>query len=142
MTTADVAAVAGMEQQFPSPWTTAQIKVELDRDTGISLVAETDKDESVVGWCCGLLLAPEAELLKIAVLPDCQRTGTATSLLHRFLEIAAAEGAEQIFLEVRASNVPALQLYRRFGWQEQGKRKHYYTNPADDAVVLFRSLKR
>ena len=141
MTTADVAVVEAIEQQFPSPWTKAQISAELERNSGISLVAE--KDENVlVGWCCGMVFPPETELLKIAVLRDSQRLGVATSLLHRFLQIVEASGVEQIFLELRAANIPALQLYHRFGWRVQGTRKNYYTNPADDAILLLRSLKQ
>ena len=141
MTAADVTVVEEIEQQFPSPWTKAQISVELERNSGISLVAE--KDENVlVGWCCGMVFPPETELLKIAVLRESQRMGVARLLLHHFLQFVEASGVEQIFLELRSANTPALQLYRRFGWQVQGIRKNYYTNPADDATLLIRSLKQ
>jgi len=141
MTATDVAVVEGIEQQFPSPWTKTQISVELERNSGISLVAEKDEDV-LIGWCCGMLLPPETELLKIAVSRDSQRLGVAASLLRCFLQIVEAAGVEQIFLELRASNTPALELYQHFGWQAQGIRKKYYTNPADDAILLLRNLKQ
>ena len=140
MAAADVAAVVEIEQQFLSPWTKVLVSAELGRNSGISLVAE--KDDVFVGWCCGMLLPPEAELLKIAVSQDSQRLGAGTLLLKSFTQIAAENGVEKIFLELRAANTAALRLYQQFGWQQQGIRKNYYTNPADDAILLHRSLKQ
>lgn len=138
MAASDVAAVERIEAQFSSPWVKEQIFAELERDSGISLIA--DDLQKVVGWCCGILLSPEAELLKIAVAKSWQRQGVASLLLLEFATLLAGNGAEQFFLEARAANIPALMLYQQLGWVEQGKRKNYYNNPVDDAVLLIRNL--
>lgn len=140
MVIGDVVAVASIEAQFPSPWTKSQILAELERESGVCLIVETSLQE-IVGWCCGMLLPPEAELLKVAVSAKRQRQGVATLLLQEFTALLADNGVAQIFLEVRAANRPALALYQQSGWKETGKRKQYYTNPVDDAVLLVRNQK-
>jgi ribosomal-protein-alanine N-acetyltransferase len=138
MVAADVVAVEDLETQFPSPWTGKQIFAELDRKSGISLIAENK--EGVVGWCCGMATAPEAELFKIAVAANRQRRGVANFLLQELVILLVGRRVEQIYLEVRSENIPARALYRSSGWKEQGKRKNYYTNPVDDAILLVRNL--
>jgi ribosomal-protein-alanine N-acetyltransferase len=90
----------------------------------------------VVGFAVASLLPPEAELETIAVASTAQRHGLARRL---FAELAAEIGAAQItevFLEVRASNQPALGLYRRLGFTETGCRVRYYHDPVEDAVLM------
>jgi ribosomal-protein-alanine N-acetyltransferase len=135
----DLTAVAHIEAQFPSAWVKGQILDEIERKTGVSLIAENA--EEIVGWCCGMLLPPDAELLKIAVAVDSQRQGVANLLLQEFSLLLAENGVTQIFLEARSGNSPALALYRSAGWKKQGNRKNYYTNPTDDAILLLRDLK-
>ncbi len=139
MAAEDVAAVGRIESQFSSAWTKSQISAELDRKAGVSLIAENG--EEIIGWCCGTILAPEAELLKIAVTENRQRQGVADLLLRELVTLFVEHGAEQIFLEVRSANIPALALYRSSGWRELGIRKSYYSRPTDDAVLLFRNMK-
>src|SRR6185437_6145250 len=71
----------------------------------------------------------EAELWNVAVLPECQRRGVATALLKHGFESLGRVGIRKIFLEVRASNAPALALYRVLGFSLQSQRKKYYHNP-------------
>ncbi|HUD75342.1 MAG TPA: ribosomal protein S18-alanine N-acetyltransferase [Terracidiphilus sp.] len=90
----------------------------------------------VVGFAVASLLPPEAELETIAVASTAQRHGLARRL---FVELAAKLVAAQItevFLEVRASNQPALGLYRRLGFTETGRRVRYYHDPVEDAVLM------
>jgi len=135
----DLAAVAHIEAQFPSAWIKEQILDEIERKTSVSLIVENA--EEIVGWCCGMLLSPDAELFKIAVAVDSQRQGVANLLLQEFVSLLAGNGVTQIFLEARSGNSPALALYQSAGWKKQGKRKNYYTNPKDDAILLLRNLK-
>ena len=90
----------------------------------------------VVGFAVASLLPPEAELETIAVASTAQRHGLARRL---FVELAAKLVAAQItevFLEVRASNQPALGLYRGLGFAETGRRARYYHDPVEDAVLM------
>jgi ribosomal-protein-alanine acetyltransferase len=82
------------------------------------------------------MLPPEGELETIAVAPTAQRQGVARRL---FAELTAELRAAQITeanLEVRASNHPALRLYRRLGFAETGRRVRYYHDPVEDAVLM------
>lgn len=140
MVAGDVAAVARIESDFSSPWTKAQILTGLEQKTSITLIAETKLLE-IVGWCSGISIHPEAELLKLAVIAGRQRQGVASELLKTFTLLLTQNGVEQIFLEVRSRNSSALNLYMQSGWEKQRKRENYYNNPVDDAVLLVRNLK-
>ncbi len=137
----DVEAVAAIEAGCFSPWSSEQITAELERQVGLALVAVTSAGV-VQGWCCGLLADVDAELLKVAVRPPWQRQGVAASLLKELGRRFAARGGEQIFLEVRSQNIAARKLYAKQGFQETGRRKNYYKEPADDAVILIRRLNK
>ena len=139
MAAEDLVAVVRIEAAFASPWTREMLLKELGKKEGVSLVAETEAGE-VVGWCCGAEAAGEGELYKIAVAANSQRQGIATLLLHEFIAVLAKRGVEEVYLEVRSQNHAALTLYQQSGWKIQGKRKRYYTDPADDAMVLLRRL--
>jgi ribosomal-protein-alanine N-acetyltransferase len=100
----------------------------------IALVAE--EGVKVAGFAVASLMPPRAELEIIAVEAQFQRRGLARRL---FAELAATLGLAQVtevILEVRASNQPALGLYRRLGFAESGRRPRYYQAPADDAVLM------
>ncbi|MEA3466965.1 MAG: ribosomal protein S18-alanine N-acetyltransferase [Thermodesulfobacteriota bacterium] len=141
MNVGDVAAVAAIEAGCFSPWNKEQITAELERLAGLALVAVTSAGV-VQGWCCGLLAGVDADLLKVAVSISRQRQGIATDLLKELCCRLAVRGGEQIFLEVRSQNIPALKLYAKLGWHETGRRKNYYKEPADDAVILVCRLNK
>lgn len=81
-------------------------------------------------------IVPEAEILDIAVRADHRRCGHAAFLLQEFLRHARATGVRKMFLEVRESNVAALALYRKFNFVLTGRRKNYYRNPREAALLL------
>ncbi|MDR0828068.1 MAG: GNAT family N-acetyltransferase [Desulfovibrio sp.] len=78
----------------------------------------------------------EGEIYNIAARPDCRRRGYARALLSKVLDRARTEGLEKIFLETRAGNAPALGLYRSLGFTLCGKRKAYYADNGEDALIL------
>lgn len=139
MVPGDLPAVAMLEANCPSSWTLEQVEAEFDRQTGLALVAISFAGE-VLGWCCGFQVGPDAELLKISVSPQWRRQGIAEALLQELCRCFAAGLGEKIYLEVRAKNLPALQLYSKLGWAEVGCRKKYYNDPADDALVFAGTL--
>ena len=95
-----------------------------------------------------LMLAPgEAQLLNLSVVPDARRNGLGSELLAQFLDDARRLGAEQVFLEVRESNAPAIALYARAGFESVARRESYYPAasdgaPREDALVMRRGLPR
>ncbi len=87
-------------------------------------------------------VAHEAELLNLCIAPRVQGRGLGAELLSHLLERARARDCDEVFLEVRDSNLPARRLYRRAGFEEIGRRRGYYPGPAgaEDARVLRREL--
>ena len=137
----DVAAVAAIEAGSLSPWSMEQIAAELQKETGRALVAVASGEE-VVAWCCGFQTGTDAELLKVTVQLERRKRGIAEALLQELCFRFTEHGMEQMFLEVRSQNFPALQLYAKLGWQETGRRKNYYKEPVDDAVILVRRFNK
>jgi ribosomal-protein-alanine acetyltransferase len=83
---------------------------------------------------------PEWELENIAVLPAKPRQGIGTGLLSALLAYSRDFGAERVLLEVRASNLPAISLYRLSGFEQVGRRRDYYGNPTEDALLFVHSF--
>jgi ribosomal-protein-alanine N-acetyltransferase len=90
----------------------------------------------VVGFAIASLLPPEAELETIAVASTAQRQGLSRRLLAELAAELRAAQITEVILEVRASNQPALGLYRRLGFAETGRRVRYYHDPVEDAVLM------
>jgi ribosomal-protein-alanine N-acetyltransferase len=81
-----------------------------------------------------------AQLDSMAVRPDARRQGLGSALLEAVLAWATQNGARHLSLEVRASNVAALRLYKRLGFQPEGRRPRYYAHPEEDALLLGRTI--
>lgn len=101
-------------------------------------VAVADDDE-VVGWVAVSAVAEVSELQRLAVAPSGRRRGLATALVAAAVEVARAQGAERLLLEVREGNTAARGLYDRVGFATAGLRPRYYRDGAD-AVVLELTL--
>ena len=89
----------------------------------------------VVGFVVARMLDREWEVLNIAVAGAARRRGLATRLMGELMERARRAGAEEIFLEVRESNHSARALYEKWAFEPSGRRKAYYKNPQEDALV-------
>jgi ribosomal-protein-alanine N-acetyltransferase len=74
--------------------------------------------------------------MNVAVHPDFRRRGIAEALVNRLVEELKAIDSHSLTLEVRASNVPAISLYEKLGFSEVGRRKNYYRNPREDALIM------
>ncbi len=93
----------------------------------------------LVGIGCFWSILEEAHITLLAIHPDYQRQGLGRSLLSALLQLARAQGLERATLEVRPSNQAALSLYQKFGFQEAGRRRRYYQDNDEDALILWRS---
>ena len=112
-------------------------------DTETPLHTETfvaEHDGEVVGIIVTRIAADEAEILNLAVLPTLRRRGLARGLLLTALAAARALKARRAFLEVRESNLGARAFYTRMGFIEFGRRRAYYREPAEDALILTLAL--
>ncbi|MBQ3528848.1 MAG: ribosomal protein S18-alanine N-acetyltransferase [Clostridia bacterium] len=92
----------------------------------------------IISYSVFYTVGDEADLANIAVLPERRKEGIGGALLDEILGIAFSDGAFRIFLEVRESNEAAIGLYRSRGFAEIGKRKRYYRNPTEDAVLMMK----
>jgi ribosomal-protein-alanine N-acetyltransferase len=90
----------------------------------------------VAGFIVAREVGQEWEIENIAVSGPARRRGLGTRLLGEFLDLARERGASEIFLEVRESNLAARALYEKWAFVEAGRRKTYYDNPAEDAMVF------
>ncbi len=143
----DIPAVAEMEAAYSgNPWDQNALFTYFLRDDTILLVADendtppTDEeyDPQIVGFIGMIMMAPEADILDITVLPEKRNRGIGKDLMTALFEQAEKKGVSTTYLEVRISNAPARHLYEKMGFQETGLRSHYYTDPVEDAVTMAR----
>ncbi|HUX46223.1 MAG TPA: ribosomal protein S18-alanine N-acetyltransferase [Terracidiphilus sp.] len=136
-----VTEIAKSLRQAPQ-WQRGAYEAALDAGAGVrrlALVAE-DAAGAVVGFLVASVTPPEAELETLAVTAEEQGRGVAKALLAGLAEALRREGVRETLLEVRASNRGALALYGRLGFAEAGRRRAYYANPPEDAVVMRRTM--
>jgi len=117
-------------------WTEAEYHRLLTESARVALVIGED---SVQGFIVGRDLGREWEIENVVVAPSEQRRGLGTQLVQELLGMARRRGARDVYLEVRESNGAARSLYSKMGFTESGRRKSYYSNPEEDAV-LYRKL--
>lgn len=128
----DVDAIMALERAaYPLPWTSGNFRDILLDGTGryrmlLLHLQQADGSWALAGYFVALLGVEEAHLLNVAVHPDHQGQGWALLLLEQLRLWAMAQGAEQIWLEVRLSNPHARKVYERFGFVSMGVRKNYY----------------
>lgn len=130
-----VPQVAALEKQcFSDPWSEKSIASELVNDLAFWLVAL--EGETVAGYVGSQTVLGESDMMNIAVHPDFRRQGIAEALVDALMTELHEQGSRCLTLEVRASNEPAKQLYRKLGFIPIGKRPNYYFNPREDALIL------
>jgi len=138
----DLPAVEGIEVgAFTLPWHKETFRSLLERDLWELWVAE-DQDGSVGAYAVLGCVMDQGELANIAVRGDLRGQGFGAAILDHLLEVAREREVRRLFLEVRASNHPARDLYRSRGFREIGVRKGYYEAPREDARVLMLQLDR
>ena len=130
-----------IEQQcFSLPWTRDQLMAQLSEYMHIFLAAE-DESGRAVGYVGLMYVLDEGYISNVAVSPEHRRLGIADSLISALVEKANKKELSFVTLEVRKSNVPAIELYRKNGFSEVGLRKNYYAKPTEDAILMTRFLK-
>lgn len=131
----DVSSLVRIEAAaFSDPWPASGFHSLLDARTSRMTVAE--RDGQVLGYSVVIVVQDEAELANIAVAEHARGEGIGRQLLSAVLEAARAEGVQSMYLEVRESNVAARSLYASLGFVSSGRRRGYYQEPDEDALVL------
>jgi ribosomal-protein-alanine N-acetyltransferase len=132
------ALLAALHEQGLSPgWPEVEFAKIMSMPGAFALVVEADRPS---GMLAGWVVADEAEILALTVIPEARRRGFATDLVSAAAAEAGRRGARSLFLEVRAGNNAARALYKAAGFQQAGRRRGYYSGPSEDALVLRRDL--
>jgi [ribosomal protein S18]-alanine N-acetyltransferase len=134
----DIPAIQAIEQQAPSAahWP-AEEYVHLVVAATV-LIAE--QKGQLCGFVCAKDVAGEWELENIVVASPFLRQGIADTLMKALFKRARSAGGSKVFIEVRESNRPARNLYEKHGFRQTGRRRHYYQNPNEDAILYTCSL--
>ena len=135
MNESHVAAVAELEKIcFSDPWSEKSVASELNNKLALWLVAE--EEGHVAGYIGSQTCGDESDVMNVAVHPDFRRRGIAESLVIALVEELKSLESHCLTLEVRASNESAQKLYEKMGFAEVGRRKNYYRNPREDALIM------
>jgi [ribosomal protein S18]-alanine N-acetyltransferase len=123
-----------------SEWSLEQYNALFTPESPRRVALVIEEQGMVKGFIVGRVLGPDWEIENIAVTGDARRRGLGSRMLGEFIALARKEGATTVMLEVRESNQAARMLYEKWAFQESGRRKAYYSNPAEDAILLTFSL--
>lgn len=136
---AELEPVLALQQTaFTNPWRPDALRWELEHSPASRLYVLRDAGGQVLAFCACWLLVDELHINSVAVEPSRRRTGVGTALMHGVLVEARREGAVRATLEVRRSNDAARALYERLGFTVEAIRPDYYTNPREDALILWK----
>ena len=107
-----------------------------------SCIVAVDNNNRVLGYASLTVAADEGYINNIAVRRELRRQGLASDLLGVFVKFAQAQHLAFLTLEVRDTNLAARSLYRKFGFQDVGRRKNYYDKPTEDAILMTKFFQK
>ncbi len=138
MTLEDIPAVAAIERlSLPTPWGERSFRHEILKNPYASLfVVRGEKSGTIVGFACVWIVDQEMKINSLAVHPGWRRRGIGGQVVRFLIEFAASQGCLEATLEVRPSNGDAIRLYRKAGFGEAGRRRDYYADSHEDAVIM------
>jgi len=132
----DVPAMARIERDsFEAPWSADEITKDVTAGRNI-YVAVALADDERAGYGEIRTVAGEAQVYNIAIAPEFRREGIGEALLRHMIEKAGADGCKLVTLEVRSGNAAAMELYKKLGFHEVGRRVGYYVKGGEDAVLM------
>lgn len=143
MRDSDIDAVVALEAEiFPDAWSAESFRESVNVSDGGGMVVESlnDVNRKLIGYACYYSAAGETHLTNIAVAPERRRQGIANKIMESLYQKAKSANSEAVFLEVRSSNESAMKFYERHGFKELYRRKNYYHDPREDAVVYVREF--
>lgn len=137
MQSKDVQQVAIIEKEcFSIPWTESALEKEVENEDSLFCVCEIDG--KVVGYAGMYYVYPEGDITNVAVIREYRKQGFAKKILSYMFDEARKRGVTQYTLEVRVSNVSAIELYNKLGFESVGVRKNFYDNPKEDAFIMWK----
>jgi ribosomal-protein-alanine N-acetyltransferase len=138
-TLSDIGQIYPLERSCSrNPWSRDSLVNELSNPGSISLVMQLP-DGQIAGFVCSSLVLDELQILETAVRPDYRNRGLGSLLINSLLSQATEKNAVRASLEVRPSNHPAIKLYEKTGFKNDGARKGYYQD-GEDAVLMSKEI--
>ena len=135
MSASHTAKLALIEKEcFSTPWSENALKEELENNYARFLVAVCEGEIS--GYIGAHNILGEVYITNVAVAKKYRRKGIGEKLIKNLVSLCESENAEFITLEVRESNTAAISLYKKMNFKEVGKRKNFYENPKEDAILM------
>jgi len=126
-----------------SYWSESDYRAELDRTGSYTFQAESIRGKIVVGFIIMRLITKTDrdypavfEILNIAVKENYRKAGVGTLLIRSTLDISKQNSPANIWLEVRFSNKPAIEFYKKHGFSPEHLRRNFYSNPVEDGIVM------
>lgn len=136
----DVDAVLKVENEaFTTPWSRAAFEAETS-DNELAYYLVVDVGGVIAGYAGMWLIIDEAHVTNIALAAAYRGAGLGEKLVRALMELARERGAVSMTLEVRVSNVKAQALYTKLGFVSRGKRRNYYTDNREDALIMWCEL--
>lgn len=133
----DAAQIAQLEKLcFSEPWSERQLLETMEDPKGVLYVAVQDDDGQVLGYAGLHNIVGEGYVDNIAVFPQFRGQGIGEALTRALIEYMRCASLEFLTLEVRASNLPAISLYEKLGFRQEGRRKNFYRHPTEDARIM------
>ena len=136
MTRDDAEAIAAIEaKSFAMPWSREDFWRETQNELATYIVGELDG--RIVAYAGAWVSFNQAEVMNVAVEPEFRGQGIGTILFGELIEAVKLRGATSITLEVRPSNTAAIKLYESFGLRSVGRRRGYYIDNGEDALIMW-----
>lgn len=131
---ADLPGVLAIERRsFPAPWSLAMFVLELSKPSGVCLAASGA--DGLAGYLVCSRYADVWHVMNVSVDPERRREGIASRMIATMLDVAGHDG--RYTLEVRVSNYGAIEMYERFGFRRAGRRRRYYHDNGEDAMIMW-----
>ena len=135
----DLPSVISIERRsFPTPWSLAMFVLELSKPSGICLAIAGER--GLVGYLVCARYDEVWHLMNVAISPEYRRRRVATRLITRLFEEAGSQA--RYTLEVRVSNLAAIAMYEGFGFRSAGRRRRYYHDNGEDALIMWLDASR
>lgn len=139
MAESDLEIISSIERDvFTDPWSLNAFKTDLNNDMALPMVAEFEN--KIVGYSNIYIVAGKAQIANFAVAPGFRNRGVGRLLMNEIVDRAEEKKCRVIFLEVRESNTPALELYKSYGFNAAGQRKDYYSKPQESAIIMVKEI--
>ncbi len=136
----DLDAIFNVEKSsFLTPWQFESLLFDVCINP-VSTYFVALNDETVIGFCGAHIVVDECHINNVAVLPQFRRSGVGQGLVEALMTLTQ-DTARRYTLEVRRSNISAINLYQKFGFISAGIRKNYYADTHEDALLMFMQRK-